>query len=247
MTQCSRAPPGSRASTNGAASSRRRPAAAASRWASRRTSDSAANTTSVCSMPRPRSIHTSRGPLTMTSVMPGMRRSGSSGPAPTRSCRSVRTRSRIASSPSTRPSARSAAATRAGVASASVVTSLDRTRSSSVVLMRRGRASSPSPAARPGTPSRRRRAARAARPRRRATTSPVDCGIRVRMGADRAERTASSLTPRASVRSTIPSDAHRGWTTVRSRAAADVERTRFCTTSSASCARARTSSPAGWR
>ena len=42
MTQCRRAPFGSRASTNGAASSRRRPAAAASRWASRRTSDSVA-------------------------------------------------------------------------------------------------------------------------------------------------------------------------------------------------------------
>ena len=162
MTQCRRAPFGSRASTNGAASSRRRPAVAASRWARRRTSDSVPSTTSVSSRPCPRSTHTSQGPLTMTSVVPGTWMSGSSGPAPTRSCRRVRASSRMASSPSTRPSARNAAATRAGVASPSCATSLERTRSRSGALTRREQGSSPWCAAPPGRRARTHRAATAA-------------------------------------------------------------------------------------
>ena len=82
-TACRRVPSGSTASAKGNASSRRRPAAAASRCASRRTAASSANAhrrRAPCRAPR--SSHTESGPLTSTSVTPGVASSGSSGPAP---------------------------------------------------------------------------------------------------------------------------------------------------------------------
>lgn len=74
-------------STNGWASSSRRPHWRASRAASRRTASSDPRSRSSCSSPAPRSIHTSRGPLTSTSVTPGRASAASSGPIPTDSLR----------------------------------------------------------------------------------------------------------------------------------------------------------------
>ena len=113
-----RVPSRSRTSTNGEASSSLRPAAAANRCANRRTAASSANWTFVRCRPIPSSTYTSSGPLTRTSVIPGRRRSASSGPAPTESRRKASTTSRTAESPTRSPSQRSASATAAGVGSA---------------------------------------------------------------------------------------------------------------------------------
>ena len=75
-----RVPSGSRASTRGLASSSRRPPREARRTASSLTSLAAPNPTPARSRPIPRSIHTSSGPLTSTSVTPGVSRSRRSGP-----------------------------------------------------------------------------------------------------------------------------------------------------------------------
>ena len=131
----------------------------ASRCASRRTSASPSNATSARSRPSPRSTHTSRGPFTRTSVMPGRAAAARAGRRRRGPAAATRTRSSTASSPRTRPSARRAAATRAGVASRLSATRRVRTRSSSG-----GAHAGDGPrrqehhAAPPGTPGRSRRA-----------------------------------------------------------------------------------------
>ena len=80
-TAWKREPSGNRASHVGAASSNRRPAAAASLTATPRTASGPAKVTGARSQPSPRSTHTSLGPLTRTSVTPGIASSDSRGPA----------------------------------------------------------------------------------------------------------------------------------------------------------------------
>ena len=115
ITAFTRIPSGSRTSTSGDESSSLRPPEAASRTASARTSDSAPRLRGTGTRPSPKSAHTSRGPLTNTSVTPGRSSRGWSGPAP-ESCAVRRaTSSGSAAEPSTRPERRTAAATAVSV------------------------------------------------------------------------------------------------------------------------------------
>ena len=67
-TAWQRVPSARRTSAHGLASSSRRPPAATSRWASARTASSSRNRTLARSSPRPRSNHTSSGPLTASGL-----------------------------------------------------------------------------------------------------------------------------------------------------------------------------------
>ena len=133
------------------------------------------------------------GPLTSTSVTPGARSSGSSGPAPTTSRRSASCTASTVASPTGRPVARSASATRCGVSVARVAGQpladlLDEQRSSRAITPRgeiSGRRARPGPgpprgrADRAGTapgraPGRSPRRARAGRPSVARTGDPTD-------------------------------------------------------------------------
>lgn len=95
ITAWSREPSGSRASTAGLARSIRSPRGAITRSTAAITARSSANATSVRSREPRRSIHTSDGPFTRTSVTSGSRSSRSIGPRPA----SASTASTIASGP----------------------------------------------------------------------------------------------------------------------------------------------------